>query len=125
MTMQDLMFQLLNGINHCKKNTILHRDLKPENLLISKNFKLKITDFGLARQAEIPCKVLASEVVTIRYRAPELLLGSQNYSYEIDIWSIGCIFAELYGLKPIFPGNDNNVINQLRLIFDIMGTPNH
>jgi len=84
---------------------ILHRDLKPQNLLVSKEGVLKLADFGLARAFGIPVKNYTNEVVTLWYRAPDILLGSKSYSTSIDIWSIGCIFAEMIMLKPLFPGN--------------------
>jgi len=84
---------------------ILHRDLKPQNLLVSKEGVLKLADFGLARAFGIPVKNYTNEVVTLWYRAPDILLGSKSYSTSIDIWSIGCIFAEMMMLKPLFPGN--------------------
>ena len=91
----------------CHKLKVLHRDIKPQNLLISKEGILKIADFGLARSTGIPVKNYTNEVVTLWYRAPDVLLGSTTYSFTIDIWSIGCIFAELILMKPIFAGKNN------------------
>lgn len=99
-------FQLLKGIQHCHQKKILHRDLKPQNLLISENQILKIADFGLARSSGIPTKAYTHEVVTLWYRPPDVLLGSQKYSDTIDIWSVGCIFAEMINNRPLFPGNN-------------------
>ena len=90
------MFQLLNGLVHCHERRIMHRDLKPSNLLVDPDGKLlKIADFGLARTFGLPLKSYTHEVVTLWYRAPEILLGAKEYSTPIDIWSIGCIFAEM------------------------------
>ena len=100
---------------------MLHRDLKPQNLLISKDGVLKLADFGLARATGIPVKNFTHEVVTLWYRPPDVLLGSKNYSSSIDIWSVGCIFAEMVNLKPLCPGNSD--IDQLKRIFKIVGTP--
>ena len=83
---------------------MLHRDLKPQNLLINKDGILKIADFGLARTYGIPVKSLTSEVVTLWYRAPDILMGSETYTTSVDMWSIGCIFAELVNNKPLFMG---------------------
>ncbi|KAI9096059.1 kinase-like domain-containing protein [Phlyctochytrium arcticum] len=116
------MFQLLQGINFCHENRVLHRDLKPQNLLINSKAELKLGDFGLARAFGIPVNTFSNEVVTLWYRAPDVLLGSRNYSTSIDIWSAGCIMAEMYSGKPLFPGKTNE--DQLFKIFKLLGTPN-
>jgi cyclin-dependent kinase len=117
-----LLYQLLKGISYCHENRILHRDLKPQNLLISKKGELKLADFGLARAFGIPVRSYSHEVVTLWYRAPDVLMGSRQYSTSIDLWSIGCIFAEMATGRPIFPGS--SVQDQLVRIFKILGTPN-
>lgn len=115
------MFQLLKGIAFCHENRVLHRDLKPQNLLINQRMELKLADFGLARAFGIPVNTFSNEVVTLWYRAPDVLLGSRNYSTSIDIWSAGCIMAEMYSGKPLFPGKTNE--DQLLKIFKLLGTP--
>lgn len=115
------MFQLLKGIMFCHDNSVLHRDLKPQNLLINNKGELKIGDFGLARAFGIPFNTFSNEVVTLWYRAPDVLLGSRAYTTSIDIWSAGCIFAEMCTGKPLFPGTAND--DQLNKIFRLMGTP--
>ena len=90
------MRQLLDGIAHCHKNRVLHRDLKPQNLLIDKaGAVVKLADFGLARGFGLPVRNYTHEVVTLWYRAPEILLGTKSYSTAVDVWSLGCIFAEM------------------------------
>lgn len=121
-TIKSFMFQLLEGIIYCHKNKVLHRDLKPQNLLINNNGELKLGDFGLARTFGIPFNTFSNQVVTLWYRAPDVLLGSRKYTTSIDIWSIGCIFAEMCIGKPLFTGSTNE--DQLKQIFKIMGTPN-
>ena len=101
---------------------IIHRDLKPANILIDKKDVLKIADFGLARTYSIPVRPYSHEVVTLWYRAPEILLGSLEYSTPIDVWSIGCIFVEMITKRPLFAGDSE--IDQLYRIFRILGTPN-
>ncbi len=115
------MFQLLRGIAFCHENRVLHRDLKPQNLLINSKLELKLADFGLARAFGIPVNTFSNEVVTLWYRAPDVLLGSRNYSTSIDIWSAGCIMAEMFSGKPLFPGKAND--DQLLKIFKVFGTP--
>ncbi|KAG7902875.1 hypothetical protein KL907_004008 [Ogataea polymorpha] len=119
---KSFMFQLLRGIMFCHDNRVLHRDLKPQNLLISSKGELKLGDFGLARAYGIPVNTFSNEVVTLWYRAPDVLLGSRSYSTSIDMWSAGCIMAEMFTGKPLFPGSSNE--DQVLKIFRIMGTPN-
>lgn len=119
---KSFMFQLLRGIMFCHDNRVLHRDLKPQNLLINSKGELKLGDFGLARAFGIPFNTFSNEVVTLWYRAPDVLLGSRAYTATIDIWSAGCIFAEMCTGKPLFPGTAND--DQLIKIFRLMGTPN-
>ncbi|KAI7857546.1 serine/threonine-protein kinase pef1 [Circinella umbellata] len=118
---KSFMYQLLQGIAYCHENRVLHRDLKPQNLLINKKLELKLGDFGLARAFGIPVNTFSNEVVTLWYRAPDVLLGSRMYSTSIDIWSAGCIMAEMYTGRPLFPGTTNE--DQLQKIFRTFGTP--
>lgn len=120
-TIKSFMHQLLLGIEFCHTNRVLHRDLKPQNLLINTKGQLKLADFGLARAFGIPVNTFSNEVVTLWYRAPDVLLGSRTYNTSIDIWSAGCIMAEMYTGRPLFPGTTNE--DQLVRIFRIMGTP--
>jgi serine/threonine protein kinase len=118
---QSYCQQLLQGLTFCHQRRIVHRDLKPQNLLIDKKGTLKIADFGLARAFCVPVRQYTHEVVTLWYRAPEILLGSATYSIPVDMWSAGCIFAELLTKKPLFPGDSE--IDQLFKIFRQLGTP--
>ncbi|CAO3569471.1 unnamed protein product [Mortierella alpina] len=102
---REYLYQLIKGVEYCHSRRILHRDLKPQNLLIDESRKLKLADFGLARAFGIPLRCYTHEVVTLWYRAPEILMGSRHYSTAVDMWSIGCIFAEMVLKKPLFPGN--------------------
>lgn len=100
----------------------MHRDLKPENLLFNPGKQLlKLADFGLSRTFSLPVERYTHEVVTLWYRAPEILLGSNVYSTAVDVWSAGCIFAEMFAGRPIFKGDGE--LEQLLLIFRIRGTP--
>lgn len=118
---KSFMYQLLKGIAFCHENRVLHRDLKPQNLLINNRGQLKLADFGLARAFGIPVNTFSNEVVTLWYRAPDVLLGSRQYNTSIDIWSAGCIMAEMFSGRPLFPGTGNE--DQLQKIFRLMGTP--
>lgn len=131
-TIKSLMKDILLGIDYCHQSRkILHRDLKPQNLLLlhptpsdgnsSLIPVLKIGDFGLARAFGIPVHSYSNEVVTLWYRSPDVLLGSINYTTSIDIWSIGCIFAELITGRPLFPGKNNE--DQVGIIFKRLGVP--
>ena len=102
-TVKSYMHQMLSALLFCHTHRVLHRDLKPQNLLIDKNANLKLADFGLARAFGLPIKTLTHEVVTLWYRAPEVLMGV-SYATPVDIWACGCIFAELFLRKPIFAG---------------------
>ena len=146
-TIRSLLKDLLMGIDYCHQSKkILHRDLKPQNLLLLRSHPppppsseessdivhssnnlpppipvLKIGDFGLARAFGIPVHSYSNEVVTLWYRPPDVLLGSVNYTTSIDIWSIGCIFAELITGRPLFPGKNNE--DQIGIIFKRLGVP--
>uniref|UniRef100_A0A674E6T2 cyclin-dependent kinase n=1 Tax=Salmo trutta TaxID=8032 RepID=A0A674E6T2_SALTR len=116
------MFQLLRGLSYIHGRRILHRDLKPQNLLISYLGELKLADFGLARSKSIPCQTYSSEVVTLWYRPPDVLLGSTDYSTALDIWGAGCIFIEMLQGTPAFPGVAD-VFEQLQKIWAVVGVP--
>jgi len=120
-TTKSFLFQLLRGVAHCHDHKILHRDLKPQNLLINREGSLKLADFGLARAFGIPVKAFTHEVVTLWYRPPDVLLGSKIYSTSLDVWSVGCIFAEMALGRPLFPGTSEK--DQLQKIFQVLGTP--
>ncbi|XP_011303293.1 cyclin-dependent kinase 11A isoform X2 [Fopius arisanus] len=117
-----LMQQLLRAVEHLHDNWILHRDLKTSNLLLSHRGILKVGDFGLAREYGSPLRQYTPVVVTLWYRAPELLLNGKEYSTPIDMWSVGCIFAELVRMEALFPGKSE--VDQLSRIFKELGTPN-
>merc|ERR1719432_387725 len=114
-------YQLFQGLLFCHQRRVMHRDLKPANLLIDKDGVIKIVDFGLARAFGIPVRVYTHEVVTLWYRAPEVLLGCPKYSCPLDVWSLGTIFAEMLNRKPLFQGDSE--IDQLFRIFRVLRTP--
>ena len=119
---KSYLYQITSAIRYCHSKRILHRDLKPQNLLIDKNGVIKLADFGLARAFGVPIKTLTHEVLTLWYRAPEILLGQKEYSTPVDIWSLGLIFFEMAHRKPLFAGDSE--IDQIFKIFQMHGTPN-
>lgn len=136
-TVKSLVWQVLNGVSFLHQNWVFHRDLKPANIMVSSDGVVKIGDLGLARKFNNPLQSLYTGdkvVVTIWYRAPELLLGTRHYTPAIDLWAVGCILAELLSLRPIFKGEEAKMDlsnkklipfqkNQLQKIFEILGTP--
>ncbi|KAH7060236.1 kinase-like domain-containing protein [Linnemannia elongata] len=116
-----LMLQLLKGIEYCHDHFVIHRDLKLSNLLLNSQGILKIADFGLARSFGLPSRPMTPKVVTLWYRAPELLFGDLNYTTAVDMWSAGCIFGELLKHAPLLPGKVEK--QQVDLIIDLLGTP--
>ena len=119
--LKQLLWQMLQGIYFCHSHRIIHRDLKPANILINAENFLKIADFGLARAFHVPSNTFTHEVVTLWYRAPEILLGIKHYCSAVDIWSVGCIFAELARHKVLFRGDSE--VGQLFEMFQVLGTP--
>ncbi len=134
-TVKSMLFQLLNGLLYLHTNWVLHRDLKPANIMVTSKGEVKIGDLGLARLFYKPLHSLFNGdkvVVTIWYRAPELLLGSRHYTPAVDLWAVGCIFAELLSLRPIFKGEEAKMDNkktvpfqrnQMQKIVEILGMP--
>lgn len=133
--LKSLIYQLFNGLVYLHSCHILHRDIKPANVLITSNGVVKIGDLGLARLIYEPLQPLFAGdkvVVTIWYRAPELLMGAKHYNKAIDCWAVGCVMAELIGLRPLFKGEEAKLDSkknvpfqrdQLIKIFDVLGTP--
>lgn len=119
---KSFSYQMLNGTEFCHANRIIHRDLKPQNLLIDARGHLKLADFGLARAYTVPAPKYTHEVVTVWYRPPEILLGSPLYGVPVDIWSAGCIVAEMATGAPLFAGDSE--IDTIFKIFKKLGTPN-
>ncbi|KAL9669555.1 hypothetical protein QQ045_007102 [Rhodiola kirilowii] len=116
------MQQLLNGLEHCHLHGVIHRDIKTSNILVNNEGVLKVADFGLANFLSAGNKrPLTSRVVTLWYRPPELLLGSTNYGLSVDLWSVGCVFAELLIGKPFIKGRTE--VEQLHKIFKLGGSP--
>ncbi|KAF4956104.1 hypothetical protein FGADI_4045 [Fusarium gaditjirri] len=116
-----LLLQLTSGIAYLHDNWILHRDLKTSNLLLNNRGQLKIADFGMARYVGDPPPKLTQLVVTLWYRAPELLLGAKTYDAAIDMWSVGCIFGELITREPLLQGK--NEVDQVSRTFELCGVP--
>ena len=109
--MKWYMFQFLSALNYLHENRIMHRDLKTSNLLVTNKHEIKLTDFGLARKLKYGDENrYTTEVMTLWYRPPELLLGESRYKTETDIWSAGCIFGELLACGPIFPTNSDDKV---------------
>ncbi|KAM3859334.1 mitogen-activated protein kinase 7 [Diretmus argenteus] len=119
------LYQLLRGLKYVHSANVIHRDLKPSNLLVNENCELKIGDFGMARglssHPEESHSFMTEYVATRWYRAPELMLSLHHYSLAIDLWSVGCIFAEMLGRRQLFPGK--HYVHQLQLILSVLGTP--
>mmetsp|Transcript_26306 Transcript_26306/g.25926 ORF Transcript_26306/g.25926 Transcript_26306/m.25926 type:complete len:172 (+) Transcript_26306:336-851(+) len=118
---QYFMYQVLRGLLYMHSANVIHRDLKPSNLLVNKNCDLKICDLGLARGYDRETENLTEYVVTRWYRAPEVILNSSMYTKQIDVWSCGCVFAELIGRAPLFPGDD--YLDQVQRVIGVLGTP--
>ncbi|KAJ4509150.1 mitogen-activated serine/threonine-protein kinase [Exophiala dermatitidis] len=123
---QSFIYQILCGLKYIHSANVLHRDLKPGNLLVNADCELKICDFGLARgfsqDPEENAGYMTEYVATRWYRAPEIMLSFQSYTKAIDVWSVGCILAELLGGRPFFKGRD--YVDQLNQILHYLGTPN-
>jgi cyclin-dependent kinase len=125
-TIRRFMRQLLVGLEYMHSKAVVHRDLKPQNLLIGVNnadgvAEIKIADFGLARVEGIPVKKYSHEAVTLWYRSPDVILGSCNYGLAVDMWSVGCIFAEMATGTPMFNGRTD--AEQLQRMFRVLGSP--
>ncbi|ORC86853.1 mitogen-activated protein kinase 3, partial [Trypanosoma theileri] len=115
------VYQILRGLKYLHSAGVAHRDLKPANLVTDISCELKIIDFGLSRSVTVPHHELTDYVITRWYRPPELLLENSYYNTAVDIWSVGCIMAEMYNRKPVLPGR--NTMDQLRLICTHIGKP--
>ncbi len=123
---RSFIFQMCKAVSYLHKNNMIHRDVKPENLLIDEKMNLKLCDFGFARKIKLDKKnnnqdSMTDYVATRWYRAPEILLGSTRYGVQADMWSMGCIFGELLGGKPMFPGT--STLSQINKVLEVTGMP--
>mmetsp|Transcript_37617 Transcript_37617/g.93507 ORF Transcript_37617/g.93507 Transcript_37617/m.93507 type:complete len:356 (+) Transcript_37617:70-1137(+) len=119
---QYIMYQSFKALMYMHSADLVHRDMKPSNLLLNSECLMKVADFGLARSLQKSTQnVLTDYVATRWYRAPEILLGSTRYGKAVDMWSLGCIFGEMLGGKPVFPGT--STLNQLEKICQVVGSP--
>ena len=121
-TIKDIMVQMLTAVNILHGKMILHRDIKPENILIDAKGRLKLADFGLAKKVSFLQRRKSNSIVSLWYRAPEIILGSEDYLLGVDIWSLGCLFGELMQTKPVFYCKSDQEV--LEKAFRILGTPN-
>ena len=117
---QFILYQILRALYFLHSANIIHRDFKPSNVLINEDCTVKLCDFGMSRVIQEENSLLTEYVVTRYYRAPEVMLSSHHYSKKIDVWSVGCAFAELLSKKFMFPGD--NYIQQIKLIIEVLGT---
>ena len=118
---KDYIFQILSGLDFLHAHRVMHRCLAPKRLLLDRTGTIKLSGFSLARSFHIPVRAYTHEVVTLWYRAPEILLGQQRYSIPVDMWAVGAIFAEMVMRCPLVPGDSE--IDELFKIFRILGTP--
>ena len=121
---KSIMFQILSGVKYIHDNYILHRDIKPANILIKNKGEVKLADFGLSRffeKRKNQWRAYTNSVVTLWYRAPELLLSECYYKTSIDMWSVGCVMAELFTKQPLF--KEQNALKQISAIFSLIGRP--
>jgi serine/threonine protein kinase len=118
---KSFVYQLLRIEEYLISKTVIHRDLKPSNILITTEGRIKLCDFGLAKKFEMPMNEMTPRIGTLWYRAPEILLGTRQYSVTAEMWSIGCIMAEIAEGRPLF--RKSTEIGQIFEIFNILGTP--
>ncbi|OCT58254.1 hypothetical protein XELAEV_18002192mg [Xenopus laevis] len=116
---KNIMWQILQAVNFCHKNSCIHRDVKPENILLTKQGVIKLCDFGFARILTRPGDDYTDYVATRWYRAPELLVGDTQYGAAVDVWAVGCVFAELLSGQPLWPGKSD--MDQLHCIIRTLG----
>ncbi|MEE6492334.1 hypothetical protein FKM82_016547 [Ascaphus truei] len=116
---KSITWQTLQAVNFCHRHNCIHRDVKPENILITKHSVIKLCDFGFARILTGPCDYYTDYVATRWYRSPELLVGDTQYGPPVDVWAVGCVFAELLSGVPLWPGKSD--VDQLYLIRKTLG----
>ena len=119
---KNFTWQLIKALEFCHVRGVMHRDLKPQNVLVSREGRLKLADFGLARAFVPPIRPFTHEVVTLWYRPPEILLGCKTYALPVDMWAIGAMMYEMVCKRPMFPGDSE--VDELFKIFRVVGTPN-
>lgn len=118
---KKMAFQLCTAVNFCHSKNIFHRDLKPQNILVDSDLNIKLGDFGLGRAVSVPLRHYTSQIVTLWYRPPELLLGCKYYDSSVDIWSLACIIVEMNTMVPLFMGDSE--VDQLYKIYHVLGIP--